>query len=142
MCLQDYVIHISQFGAQGDGYWNNEHFIAQLRNTIKIAEFQYPLSGYDVVFLFDHSFGYSAYTEDAVLVHKVNVSNGGKTAIFTWYHRLQRTVTEDRIQKGMKTVLEEHGINVNPYNPENWIWYVCLNKTTITLDLYFQSLLI
>ena len=34
---------ILKFGAQGDGYWNNELFIQQVKVAIKIAEFKYPV---------------------------------------------------------------------------------------------------
>ena len=41
-----------KFGAQGDGYWNNEHFISQVNTAIKIAEFKYPATSNTIVFLF------------------------------------------------------------------------------------------
>jgi len=93
---------IFKFGAQGDSYWNNEHFIAQLRNAIKIAEFKYPSSDNDIVFLFDHSSGHCAYAEDALLADKMNVNDGGKQPFLRdrmWDGRLQRMVTEDGKQK-------------------------------------------
>ena len=36
----------------------------------------------DVVFLFDHSSGHCAYAEDALLAHKMNVSDGGKQPFY------------------------------------------------------------
>ena len=33
---------VFKFGAQGQGYWNNKLFIAQVETAIKIAEFKYP----------------------------------------------------------------------------------------------------
>ena len=30
---------VFKFGSQGDGYWNNELFIEQVKTTIRIAEF-------------------------------------------------------------------------------------------------------
>ena len=40
---------VFKFGAQGDGYWNSDHFISQVENTIKIAEFKYPASDNDLL---------------------------------------------------------------------------------------------
>ena len=79
-----------------------------MRNAIKIAEFKYPSSDNDLVFLFDHSSGHCAYAEDALLAHKMNVSDGGKQPFLhdtKWDGRLQRMVTDDGKQKGMKKVL-------------------------------------
>ena len=33
---------IFKFGAQGDGYWNNELFIKQVKVAMNIAEYKYP----------------------------------------------------------------------------------------------------
>ena len=38
------------------------------------------------------------------------------------------------------TILNKLLQPLNPHNPENWMWYACLNQTTIIFDLYFQSL--
>ena len=65
-----------KFGAQGDGYWNNEHFISQVSTAIKIAEFKYPPSNNTIVFLFDQSSGHCAFSNDALITHKMNVSDG------------------------------------------------------------------
>ena len=40
--LPDTARVIFKFGAQGDGFWNSEHFIAQVDKAMKIAEFKYP----------------------------------------------------------------------------------------------------
>ena len=69
---------IFKFGAQGDGYWNSEHFIAQVEKAVKLAEFKYPPAENTLVFLFDQSSGHCAYADDALIAHKMNVSDGGK----------------------------------------------------------------
>ena len=46
---------VFKFGAQGQGYWNNELFIAQVETAIKIAEFKSPKTHNTLVFLFDQS---------------------------------------------------------------------------------------
>ena len=104
-----------KFGAQGDGYWNNEHFIAQVETAIKIAEFKYPPSDNTLVFLFDQSSGHCAFADNALLAHRMNVSDGGKQPFqrdTVWDGKPQKMVTASGMQKGLKTVLEERGVNV------------------------------
>ena len=115
---------IFKFGAQGDGYWNSDHFIAQVEDAIKIAEFKYPASDNDLVFLFDQSSGHCAYSSDALIAHKMNVNDGGKQPFLRdtmWDGKPQKLVTAEGKQKGMKTVLEEHGINVKGLWKEDMI---------------------
>ena len=61
---------IFKFGALGDGYWNSDRFISQVEDAIKIAEFKYPASRNNPVFLFDQSSGHCAYSNDALIAHK------------------------------------------------------------------------
>ena len=68
---------VFKFGAQGDGYWNNELFIAQVKDAISIAEFKYPTTNNTIVLLFDQSSGHCAYASDALIAHKMNISDGG-----------------------------------------------------------------
>ena len=44
---------VFKFGAQGNGYWNNKLFMAQVKTAMSIAEFKYPKTQNTVVFLFD-----------------------------------------------------------------------------------------
>ena len=113
-----------KFGAQGDGYWNSEHFIAQVKVALKIAEFKYPSSDNYLVFLFDQSSGHCAYAEDALIAHKMNVSNGGKQPFMKetiWDARPQKMVTSTGLQKGLKSVLEERGVNVKGMKKEDMV---------------------
>ena len=106
---------IFRFGAQGDGYWNNEHFISQVITAIKIAEFKYPATNNTIVFLFDQSSGHCAFADDALIAHKMNVSDGGKQPYLrdtVWDGKPQKMVTSDGLQKGLKRVLQERGVNV------------------------------
>ena len=99
-----------KFGAQGDGYWNNELFMAQVKTAMSIAEFKYPKTHNTIVFLFDQSSGHCVYAEDALIAHKMNVSDGGKQPFLRdtiWDGRPQKLVTISGIQKGLKTLLEE-----------------------------------
>ena len=99
-----------KFGAQGDGYWNNELFMAQVKTAMSIAEFKYPKTHNTIVFLFDQSSGHCAYAEDALIAHIMNVSDGGKQPFLRdtiWDGRPQKLVTISGVQKGLKTLLEE-----------------------------------
>ena len=69
---------VFKFGAQGQGYWNNELFIDQVQTAINIAEFKYPKTQNTLAFLFDQSSGHCAYSDNALIAHKMNVSDGGK----------------------------------------------------------------
>jgi len=69
---------IFKFGTQGDGYWNSEHFISQVDKAVKLGKFKYPLTDNTLVFLFDQSSGHCAYADNALIAHKMNVSDGGK----------------------------------------------------------------
>ena len=96
---------VFKFGAQGDGYWNNDHFIAQVENAIKIAEFKYPASDNDLVFLFDQSSGHCAYVDNALIAHKMNVSDGTKQPFLCntmWDSKPQRMVTPDCLRENRK----------------------------------------
>lgn len=115
---------VFKFGAQSDGYWNSDHFISQVENVIKIAECKYPASDNDLVFLFDQSSGHCAYTDNALIAHKMNVSDGGKQPFLRdtmWDSKPHKMVTAEGKQKGMKTVLEERGINVKGLHKEDMI---------------------
>ena len=105
---------VFKFGSQGDGYWNNELFINQVKSAISIAEFKYPKEQNTIMFLFDQSSGHCAYADDALVAHRMNVSDGGKQPFLRdtiWDGKLQKLVTEEGIQKGFKSLLEERGVN-------------------------------
>ena len=100
---------------ESEGYWNNEKFIKQLEDVIKILYVKYPKECYNVFWFFDHSSGLTAFAEDALNVNRMNVQLGGAQPRMrdTYYNgRLQRMVLADGTPKGMKRVLEERGVNV------------------------------
>ena len=110
-----------KYGAEGEGYWNSEKFIAQVENVVKIVKVKYPRESYDVIWLFDHSSGHTAFADDALNVNKMNVRPGGaqpKMRDTTWRGRVQKMVLSDGTPKGMKQVLIERGINVTKMKAE------------------------
>jgi len=44
-----------KYGAEYEGYWNNEKFLHQIVDAIKIAKVKYSLEHYNVLWFFDHS---------------------------------------------------------------------------------------
>jgi len=104
-----------KYGAENEGYWNSDKFLEQVKAAIKIAKYKYNSEAYNVVWLFDHSSGHTAFAENALNVNRMNVKPGGKQAVLrdtVWNGRLQKMVQPDGTSKGMKLVLQERGINV------------------------------
>ena len=56
----------------------NELFINPVKSAISIAESKQSTS----IFLFDQSSGHCAYVNNALVAHKIYVSDGGKQSIF------------------------------------------------------------
>jgi len=113
-----------KFGSQGDGYWNNELFIEQVKTAISIAEFKYPKVQNTLAFLFDQSSGHCAYADDALIAHKMYVSDGGKQPFLRdtiWDGKTQKLVSSTGIQKGLKSLLEERGVNTSGLKKEAMI---------------------
>ena len=117
---------VLKFGSQSDGYWNNELFIAQVKKGISIAEFKYPLSNNTIVFLFDQSSGHCAYANDALIAHKMNVSDGERQPFLrdtVGDGKPQKMVTSSGIQKEsqLKSLLEERGVITTGLKKEDMI---------------------
>ncbi len=96
---------------QRDGYFTNEMLISQVERVITIFENKYPEA--QGLFIFDHAPSHMKRPEDALNVLRMNVRDGGKQPVMKdtiWNGSIQRMVTVDGIQKGMKTVLEERGV--------------------------------
>ena len=52
-----------------------------MNTFIKIAEFKYPHSNNDILFLFDQSSGYCTFSNNALIAYKMNLSAGGKQSL-------------------------------------------------------------
>jgi hypothetical protein len=80
-----------------------------VEKTITILERKYPTA--QGIFIFDHA---PKKPEDALNVERMNVKNGGKQPFMKdtlWDRHTQRMVTPSGLQKGMRRVLEERGID-------------------------------
>jgi hypothetical protein len=108
-----------QLEHQSEGYFNNEMLLKQVDNAVTIFEARYPSA--QAVFIFDHAPSHMKTPEDALNVDRMNVRDGGKQPFMrdtVWDGQVQRMVTDDGIQKGLRTVLEERGINTKGMNAE------------------------
>ena len=94
-----------EYGENKDGYWTSDKFIEQIKYCVDIAECKYPKSeGYKVVWVFDHSSGLGAYSEDALNASQMNVKPGGKQPVIcntVWQGKEQRMVFNICIPKGL-----------------------------------------
>ena len=111
-----------KYGAKFEGYWNSEKFLKQMEAAIKIAKIKYSSDQYNVIWLFDHSSGHTAFAEDSLNASRMNVKPGGKQPVMhdTVYNgKLQKMVLSDGTPKGMKIVLEERGVNTRNMKAED-----------------------
>ena len=59
--------------------------------------------------------------DDALNADRMNVEDGGKQPFMrdtVWHGHTQKMVTDEGVQKGMRTVLEERGINTRGLNAD------------------------
>ena len=99
-----------KYGAQSEGYWNCEKFLIQVENAVQIAEMNYPSERHSLTFIFDQSSGHTAYADDALNAHRMNVGDGGKQPRrrdTIWDGKPQLMMNESGEPKGLRTVLEE-----------------------------------
>ncbi|KAF8231337.1 hypothetical protein L208DRAFT_1277353 [Tricholoma matsutake] len=69
-----------EYGKNYEGYWTGELFVKQLKDKI-IPTFKCMHgAGHQALIMVNNSQGHSAYSEDALLVSRMNVNPGGKQA--------------------------------------------------------------
>ena len=66
-----------EYGAEHEGYWTSEKFMANIKNAVKIEKHKYPASSYTVCWIFDQSSCHRAFAEDALNAKRMNVRPGG-----------------------------------------------------------------
>ena len=57
---------LMEYGADKEGYWTGEKFMANVERAAKIAELKYSKEKYSIIWLFDQSSCHKAYAEDAL----------------------------------------------------------------------------
>lgn len=71
------------------------------------------------LFIFDNAPSHMKRPEDALNAERMNIKDGGKQPFMRdtmWNGEVQRMINDDGIQKGMRTVLEERGIDTSSMN--------------------------
>lgn len=80
-----------------------------------IAEIKYPKEdGWRHVWVFDHSSCHAVMADDALDVNKMNVNPGGKQRVMrdtVWQGQVQKMNFSLGVPKGMRTVLNERGVD-------------------------------
>ena len=105
-----------EYGAEHEGYWTSEKFMANVKNAAKIANHKHSASSYTVCWIFDQSSRHKAFAEDALNAKRMNVRPGGaqpKMRNTVWAGHVQKMTMDDGTPKGMKMILEERGINTS-----------------------------
>ena len=105
---------------QRDGYFNNDHLLQQVENTIDIFEQVHPEA--QGLFLFDNAPSHKKLADDALNVDRMNVHPGGMQPAMRstiWDGKVQTMVYPDGTPKGMKAVLEERGIDTKRMKAAN-----------------------
>lgn len=73
------------------------------------------------IFIFDNAPSHMKKPEDALNAERMNVKDGGKQPFMQdtiWNGAIQRMVTDDGVQKEMKTVLKERGVDTVGMNAD------------------------
>ena len=76
--IQQVARTILRYGENRDGYWNSEKFILQFRSAVEIASVKYPISEYDILWIFDQSSNHTIKSNDALNANRMIVKPGGK----------------------------------------------------------------
>ena len=83
-----------EYGADKEGYWNSERFMADVADAVAIAEFKYPPQKNTLVFIFDQSSCHKAY-RGRCPQRKQNECESWRKAAMHARHCLGRTSAED-----------------------------------------------
>ena len=128
--LQDQVRLLLE--TQREGYFTNDLLMTQVARTVDIFERVHPEAR--VIFFFDNAPSHRKFSNDMPNADHMNVGPGGKQPKMRdtqWAGGVQKLVYEHGVPKGMKTVLEERGVDgecaFQPFcfqeylKPEFWI---------------------
>ena len=102
-----------EYGSERGGYWTGERFLAQVKIACDITQYIYPASSHTVVFILDQSSCHRKFDDKALVAQNVLVKDGGVHRVrdTSWAGRPQPMVLPDGSAKGLRTILEERGIN-------------------------------
>ena len=103
--------------AQSEGYFDSDKLLEQVDKAIDIFECKHPHA--QGLFLFDNAPSHKKCSNDTLNVSHMNVRDGGKQPIMrdtVWNGEVQKMVNENCSPKGMRTVLEERGVDTKGMN--------------------------
>ena len=95
-----------------DGYFTNDHLMAQVAQTIDIFERVHPSA--TGLFLFDNTPSHRKIHDNALNADRMNVGPGGKQPKMrdtVWDGGVQKLVDNCGTPRGMRVVLEERGVD-------------------------------
>jgi len=104
-------------GTNRDGWWKNEDVVKQVKErAIPIFERTHP--GKVALFMFDNSCNHNAFADDALVVSRMNMKDGGKQPLLRdgkmpdgSPHIMTFTDVDGVVKpKGIRRVLEERGL--------------------------------
>ena len=134
-----------KYGADKEGYWTGDRFMAQVKTACDIAEFKYDPSKHTIVFVFDQSSCHKKFDEKALIAKNILVKDGGERRVrdTVWAGNPQVMVNPDCSAKGLRTNLAERGINtarmkaddmrtVLPYHDARRLMLSTMSKAVIT----------
>ena len=100
-----------------DGWWTNKDVVKQVKErAIPIFEHTHP--GKVAMFMFDNSCNHTAYAEDALVVSRMNLKDGGKQPLLrngkmpdeSPHNLTFGDVDSVTKPKSIKRILKEHGL--------------------------------
>ena len=105
---------VFEYGSERGGYWTGERFMEQMVTACDIATIKYPSHSHTVVFILDQSSCHRKFDEKALIARSILVKDGGPRRVRdkVCAGHPQSMVTEDGSAKGLRTILQERGINV------------------------------
>ncbi|KAH9129561.1 hypothetical protein AeMF1_000377 [Aphanomyces euteiches] len=77
---KEYACSVIHVGKDQDGYWTNDHLIAQLRSKA-LAAFEFLHPNATALFTFDQSTNHGAFASDALRANCMNLGSGGSQPI-------------------------------------------------------------
>ena len=112
---------VFEYGSERGGYWTGDKFMDQMKTACDIAEIKYPPSSHTVLFILDQSSCHRKFDERAHVARNILVKDGGPRRVrdTVWAGKPQSMVLPDGSAKGLRTILQERGINTSTFKADD-----------------------
>ena len=123
---------------QREGYFKNDLLMTQVAYTVDIFERAHPEAR--AIFLFDNAPSHHKFSNDTPNADRMNIGPGGKQPKMRdtqWAGGVQKLVDEHGVPKGMKTVLEERGVDTTRMKADD----MRLKLKTYTRKQFWRNIL-